>query len=329
MNSLGRLFRLSIWGESHGAGIGIVIDGCPAGLSLSEEDFIEDLDRRRPQAVGGTPRRESDKIEFLGGIFEGRTTGSPLSFFSKNTNIRSRDYAGVRDIPRPGHADFVAHKKFGGYEDYRGGGHFSGRLSLAWVIAGVVAKKLLSFLEIRARILEIGGFSSVDEGLAYALEKNDSIGGIIGCEVKGLPIGLGEPFFDSVESLISHAIFSIPAIKGIDFGSGFGSARMLGSEHNDALEDAGGTTRTNHSGGIVGGLSNGNPLYFKVAVKPTSSTPQAQRSYNLKKGQVEEFKIGGRHDLCIALRVPVIVEAATAVVLSDLYLLEKGFRVSS
>jgi len=226
-------------------------------------------------------------------------------------------------VPRPGHADFVAHKKFKGFEDFRGGGHFSGRLTVSLVAAGVIAKKVIASssenkIEIHASILEIGGEKDIERGLQKAVDAKDSVGGIVECKVSNLPLGLGEPFFDSAESLISHAVFSIPAVKGIEFGAGFAAAKMFGSEHNDSIIDLQGNTETNNAGGIVGGITNGNELVFRIVVKPTSSTPKVQETLNLETGNVEPFSVKGRHDLCIALRVPVVLEAVTAIVLADL-----------
>ena len=327
MNSFGRLFRLTIFGESHGPSVGISIDGCPAGVPLSEEDFNADLERRKGgMQKGTTPRKEDDRPIFITGLFNGKTTGAPLTILFENKNTRSADYEKIKSIPRPGHADFVAHKKFGTHEDYRGGGHFSGRLTVCIVAAGVIAKKILQNISVEAKIMEVGGESDVEAGLQKAIEAKDSVGGIIECTVNGLPIGLGEPFFDSAESLISHAVFSIPAIKGIEFGAGFEAARMFGSVHNDALLNNEGKTRTNDAGGVVGGITNGNPLVFRVVVKPTSSTPKEQESLNWETGEIEKFSVKGRHDLCIALRVPPVLEAVTAVVLADLMLL--GQKIS-
>ncbi len=326
MNSFGRLFRMTIFGESHGVGVGLVLDGCPAGLSLKPEDFDVDIERRKGGIrKGTTPRQESDLPIFKTGIFNDRTTGAPITILFENNNTRSGDYEKLRAIPRPGHADFVAHEKFGGFEDYRGGGHFSGRLTVALVAAGVIAKKLLQFVqtEVRAEIKEIAGLEDLDAGLQKAIDAKDSVGGIVECRVQNLPASLGEPFFDSVESLIAHAVFSIPAIRAIEFGTGFAAARMFGSEHNDAMADKTGKTITHHAGGVVGGISNGNELVFRIAVKPTSSTPKEQETYNRETGIREVFSVKGRHDLCIALRVPVVLEAVTALVLADLLLLEQ------
>lgn len=327
MNSFGRIFRVTIFGESHGPQVGISIDGCPAGLPLSEDDFTTDLERRKGGLQKGTtPRKEDDKPIFITGYFNGKTTGAPLTILFENKNTRSGDYDKIKSIPRPGHADFVAHEKFGKNEDYRGGGHFSGRLTVCLVAAGVIAKKLLQNISVEATITEVGGEKDVEVGLQKAIEAKDSVGGIVECTVKGLPVGLGEPFFDSVESVISHAVFAIPAIKGIEFGAGFGGAKMFGSDHNDAIVDVSGKTETNHAGGVVGGISNGNDLVFRVVVKPTSSTPKEQESWNWETEQVEKFSVKGRHDLCIALRVPPVLEAVTAIALADLMLLEQKIK---
>ncbi len=329
MNSFGRIFRIQIFGESHGEEVGVIIDGCPSGLVLSVEDFEVEMNRRKGGTKGTTPRTEDDIPLFKSGLFKGKTTGSPLIILFPNKNTRSVDYEKQREVPRPGHADWVASKKFGGFEDYRGGGHFSGRLTVCLVAAGVVAKELIAKsgndnnkIKITAQIKEIGGEEDVEKGLQKAIDAKDSVGGIVECIVSGLPVGLGEPFFDSVESLISHAVFSIPAIKGIEFGVGFAAAKMFGSSHNDAIINSDGRTATNHAGGVVGGITNGNDLVFRVAVKPTSSTPKEQQTLNIATGNVEQFSVRGRHDLCIALRVPVVLEAVTALVLADLLMLE-------
>ena len=324
MNSFGRIFRVSIFGESHGESVGIVVDGVPAGLPLAVEDFLEDIERRKGGTQKGTtPRKEDDIPLFKSGVFNGRTTGAPIALLFENKNTRSGDYEKQRAVPRPGHADFVAHHKFGGFEDFRGGGHFSGRLTVCLVAAGVIAKKLLNTIKVQATILEIGGEADLEKGLQKAIDAKDSIGGIVECKVNGLPVGLGEPFFDSVESLISHAVFAIPAIRGIEFGTGFKAARMFGVEHNDAIEDTTGKTLTNHAGGVVGGITNGNEFVFRIAVKPTSSTPKEQQTFNWETNTVEAFSVKGRHDLCIALRVPVVLEAVTALTLADLLLAEQ------
>jgi chorismate synthase len=330
MNKFGTLFTVQIFGESHGACVGITIDGCPAGLSLHSTDFVEDMERRKGgKQKGTTPRQEDDIPIFKAGLFNDNTTGAPIMFLFENNNTRSSDYEKQRSVPRPGHADFTAHHKFGGFEDYRGGGHFSGRLTAALVGAGVVAKKLLNAsqqkekIKVEATIISIGGESDLEKGIQKAIDQKDSVGGIVECVVKGLPIGLGEHFFNSVESLISHAVFAIPAIRGIEFGTGFAAANMFGVDHNDAIIDTTGKTKTNHAGGVVGGYTNGNELVFRIAVKPTSSTPKEQITLNWETNEQEIFSVKGRHDLCIALRVPVVLEAVTAIVLADLMLIDQ------
>lgn len=320
---------MQIFGESHGASVGLILDGCPAGLSLSVEDFLVDTERRKGGIQKGTtPRKEDDLPIFKSGIFNGKTTGAPIAIFFENNNTKSQDYEKHRAVPRPGHADFTAHHKYGGHEDFRGGGHFSGRLTVCLVAAGVIAKKLLAHhgIQVSSHIESIAGVPDIDAGLQKAIDTKDSVGGIVGCRTTGLPIGLGEHFFDSVESLISHAVFAIPAVKGIEFGAGFAAAAMFGTEHNDAIVDASGKTKTNHAGGVVGGITNGNELYFRIAIKPTSSTPKEQFSLNWETNEMEAFSIKGRHDLCIALRVPVVLEAVTAMVLTDLMLLEQKMK---
>jgi len=327
LNSFGRLFRVSIFGESHGECVGITIDGCPAGLSLSEEDLLPDLERRKGgKQKGTTPRQEADYPIFKSGLFNGKTTGFPITILFENKNTRSEDYQKQRSIPRPGHADWVAHQKFGGNEDYRGGGHFSARLTTGLVAAGAIAKKLMPEVTITAAVTEIGGETDLEKGLQRAIDAKDSVGGLLECRVNGLQVGLGEPYFDSLESQLAHIVFSIPAVKGIEFGAGFAAAKMFGSQHNDAIEDMSGKTRTNNAGGIVGGITNGNELIFRIAIKPTSSTPKEQNSLNWDTGKTEDFSIKGRHDLCVALRAPVILEATTALVLIDFLMLEQRVK---
>lgn len=327
MNTIGRIFRVSVFGESHGESVGVTIDGCPAGLPLAAEDLLADLDRRKGGTQkGATPRQEADFPFFKSGVFNGYTTGFPVTLLFENNNTRSEDYNKLRSIPRPGHADWVAHHKFGGYEDYRGGGHFSARLTTGLVAAGAIAKKLIPEILIRSVITEIAGEKDLEKGLQKGIDAKDSVGGIIECRVTGVPAGLGEPYFDSLESVLAHLLFAIPAVKGVEFGAGFAAATMFGSEHNDAIEDMNGRTRSNHAGGIVGGISNGNELVFRIAVKPTSSTPKEQQSLNWETGAVERFSVKGRHDLCVALRAPVIVEAVTAIVLADFMLLEQRIK---
>jgi chorismate synthase len=318
---------VSIFGESHGESVGITIDGCPAGLSLQANDLLPDLERRKGGTQkGATPRQEADFPFFKSGVFNNKTTGFPITILFENNNTRSEDYNKQRSIPRPGHADWVAQQKFGGNEDYRGGGHFSARLTTGLVAAGAIAKMLMPGVSFAATVTEIGGEKDTEKGLQKAIDAKDSVGGIVECRVTGLPAGLGEPYFDSIESVLSHILFAIPAVRGVEFGTGFKAATMFGSEHNDAIENMSGKTRTNHAGGVVGGISNGNELVFRLAVKPTSSTPRIQNSLNWDTGATEDFSIKGRHDLCVALRAPVIVEAVTAIVLADFMLLEQKIK---
>ncbi len=323
MNSFGRIFRISIFGESHGINVGIVIDGCPAGIDITEDELVKELDRRKAGAKGTTPRREADIPHIVSGVFNGKTTGAPITIIFENQNTRSRDYTKLRETPRPGHADFVAMKKFGGFEDFRGGGHFSGRITLGLVSAGVIAKKIIEPVNIKAKILEVGGNPNIEEAIDKAVAKQDSIGGVIECRATNMPVGLGEPFFDSAEAMIAHLVFAVPATKGIEFGSGFAAAKMWGSEHNDKIVSVDGKTKTNFAGGINGGITNGNDLVFRVPIKPTSSTHQAQNTINIKSGEIQELRVDGRHDTCIALRIPVIIESITAIALADLSLLDQ------
>lgn len=321
MNTIGNSFRISIFGESHGAGIGVTIDGCPPGLPLNKKDFTDDLARRAPGKKGTTPRKEDDLPRLLSGWFKEHTTGAPLTIWFDNKDTRSKDYDNLLKMPRPGHSDFVAMKRFGGFNDHRGGGHFSGRLTLALIAAGVVAKKLIQPLKIDARLVAAGGNHDIDAAISQAIEQGDSIGALVECVARNVPLGWGEPFFDSVESTISHLAFAVPAIKGIEFGSGFQAAAMKGSEHNDPIMDYSGKTKTNHAGGITGGLTNGNDLIFRVAVKPTSSIGLPQQTLNVQTQKQETLQVKGRHDVCIGLRVPVVIEAITAIALADFKLI--------
>jgi chorismate synthase len=324
MNSFGRILRVHIFGESHGESVGVCVDGVPAGLPVTAADLLPDLERRKGgKQKGTTPRQEADFPFFKSGIFNDRATGAPITIFFENNNTRSGDYEKQRSFPRPGHADFVAHEKYGGNEDFRGGGHFSARLTTGLVAAGAIAKKMMPGVTITAEVTEIGGEKDLEKGLQRAIDAKDSVGGIVECRINGLPIGLGEPFFDSVESNLGHMAFAIPAVKGVEFGSGFAAAKMFGSQHNDAIENMEGKTTTNHAGGIVGGITNGNELVFRIAIKPTASTPKQQHSLNWETGSMEDFSIKGRHDLCVALRAPVILEAVTALAIADLMMLEQ------
>lgn len=322
MNTFGRKLRMSLFGESHGKSVGVTIDGCPPGIILTEDDLLPDLSRRKSGAKGTTPRTESDLPHIISGVFNGHTTGAPITVLFENNNIKSKDYSNLVKHPRPGHSDFVAMKKYNGYNDYRGGGYFSGRLTLALVAAGAIAKKIVPELNIKAQLIEAGGQKDIKAAVEKAIANKNSIGGIIECTVENMPVGWGDPFFNSVHAVISHGIFSIPAIKGIEFGAGFSAAQMQGDEHNDNIIDVNGTTETNHAGGISGGISNGNNLVFRAAIKPTSSVSLPQQTFNFENNKVEELIIEGRHDACIALRVPPIIEAVTAFVLADFHLLD-------
>ncbi len=331
MNTFGRKFRVSIFGESHGELIGVVLDGVPAGLELSEQDFEQDILRRKSGAKGTTPRIEDDMPQLVSGVFEGHTTGAPLTIVFKNKNTKSSDYSQFAAMPRPGHADLTAAFKWDDCQDPRGGGHFSGRLTLPVVAAGVVAKKMLADLtildetpvrEISARIVELGGLSGGwQEAIEKAMAEGDSLGAVVECTVQEIEPGYGEPFWDSVEATLAHAIFSIPGVRGIEFGDGFQAARMMGSEHNDPIGPDGRPMK-NGAGGVNGGITNGAPLKFRVAFKPTSSISKAQQTFNFATGEMDTLEVKGRHDACFALRTPVVVEAMTAIVLADLVLLK-------
>lgn len=348
MNTFGRKFRVSIFGESHGEAIGVVLDGVPAGLELSEEDFVKDIDRRRSGAKGTTPRKESDKPQIVSGVFEGHTTGAPLTILFRNENTKSQDYSLFAAMPRPGHADLTAALKWDDCQDPRGGGHFSGRLTLPVVAAGVVAKKIIADAtilddtpcnEISARIVELGGIPAetpAQEGdpclsdiqktwqdaIGVAIKEGDSLGAVIECTVPDIDPGYGEPFWDSVESVLAHGVFSIPGVRGIEFGDGFKAAAMKGSQHNDPIGADGRPVR-NGAGGINGGITNGAPIVFRAAFKPTSSIRKAQETFNFATGKMDSLEVPGRHDVCFALRAPVVVEAVTAITLADLILISR------
>ena len=333
MNTFGRKFRVSIFGESHGELIGVVLDGVQPGIELSEDDFVQDLARRKSGAKGTTPRIEEDRPVLVSGVYEGCTTGAPLTIVFRNMNTQSSDYSQFSAMPRPGHADLTAALKWDDYQDPRGSGHFSGRLTLPIVAAGVVAKKMLYSLtildetpakEVNARLVELGGSSDEQtwqEAVDKAMEEGDSLGAVVECTVPEIDPGYGEPFWDSVESTIAHAIFSIPGVRGLEFGDGFQAARMKGSEHNDPI-GADGRPLKNGAGGVNGGITNGAPLTFRVAFKPTSSIRKAQQTFNFQTGEMDTLEIKGRHDACFALRTPVVVEAMTAIALADLVLLK-------
>ena len=331
MNRFGNKVAVTIFGESHGPAVGVVLDGVKPGIALSEADFAADLARRQGGAPGTTPRKEADRPEILSGVYEGHTTGAPLAMIFRNENTRSGDYDLFRAMPRPGHADYVASLKYDGCNDPRGGGHFSGRLTLPLVAAGVVARKMLP-CKVSAAVVELGGSADPAAWPAMLEEvsrEGDSLGGIVECRVSDVPAGLGEPFFDSVESLLSHMLFAIPGVRGVEFGDGFAAARLRGSEHNDPLTPVSSSSFparpgislrpvTDHAGGINGGITNGGDIVFRVAFKPTSSIRKAQQTWNIAENRPDSLVCPGRHDACIALRGAVVVEAATALVLADL-----------
>jgi chorismate synthase len=352
-NSIGKRFVFTSFGESHGQCIGVVIDGCPAGLALSLDDFRRDLARRRPvDAVASTPRQEKDEPEILSGVLNGFTTGAPLCLLIKNGNVKDADYDALRYQLRPGHADFTAFTKYGGFNDWRGGGQFSGRITAGFVMAGTVAKKLLDTLgiEVIAHTVEIGGVAAtaaakpqspatikknatpetlfcadkqaaikMAESIAAAKAGGDSLGGIIEGIAINVPTGLGEPVFDSLDGVLAKALFAIPAVKGVEFGLGFGAARVKGSENNDpfTIEKGRVVTTSNNAGGILGGISNGMPVVVRVAVKPTPSITLKQNTVDIRKMEAAEISVGGRHDASIVPRAVPVVEAMIAVTLCD------------
>jgi chorismate synthase len=347
-NSLGKLFTITSFGESHGLCVGIVIDGCPAGLALTETDIQREVDKRRPGAAGTTKRAEEDKVEILSGVFNSHTTGAPITLLTWNSDIDSSEYERIRFLPRPGHADYTAFLKYGGFNDFRGGGMFSGRITATFVMAGAVAKKLLRLIgvEILAHTIEIGGIKARPKGLdkirhsldqnplkcadleaakemAQAIEKarkaGNSLGGIVEGLALNVPTGLGEPVFDTLEGDLAKALFAIPAVKGVEFGSGFAAARKRGSENNDpfAIKSGKIITKTNNAGGILGGISNGMPIIVRVAIKPTPSIARKQKTVNLKTMEIEDLTVKGRHDTCIVPRAVPVVEAMMAVTLGD------------
>ena len=350
----GLALRLSIFGQSHSEAIGMTIDGLPAGLAIDMEKLQTFLNRRAPgQNDWSTPRKEEDRPEFLCGLRDGFTCGAPLTAIIHNNNTRPKDYSQLKITPRPGHADFTAERKYRGFQDYSGGGHFSGRLTAPLCIAGGVLKQMLESkgITVDARIAAIAGirddspftasvadkrFPVVDdavgeqmrEAIRAARAEGDSVGGVIECAVRGLPVGIGEPMFDGLENQIARAVFAVPAVKGIEFGAGFAAANMRGSENNDpfTVRDGRIETLTNNAGGILGGISNGMPVVFRVAVKPTPSIAKEQQSVNLNTMQPEALSITGRHDPCIVPRAVPVIEAAAALAISDLILGESKWN---
>jgi chorismate synthase len=326
MNTIGTIFRVSIFGESHGAAVGVVIDGCPAGLPFWREELMADLSRRKGLLPGTTLRRETDEPEVLSGISNNHTTGAPLVLCTRNSDFRPGDYEQFTSIPRPGHADFTAGYKYRGFSDMRGGGHFSGRLTWGMVAAGYFARKILSPTIITATLVEAGGEKDIASAIARAMETNDTVGGVVECVVKNVPRGLGEPAYLSVEAALGMIAFGIPAVNGVEFGAGFASSRSYGSVHNDPFIDARGKTSTNNAGGINGGITNGNDLIMRVSVKPAASIGVPQKTFDTEKGEMAELEISGRHDACIARRIPVILESAVAIGLADLLLMDRGIN---
>lgn len=329
MNSFGKLFKINIFGESHGMSVGALIDGVKPGISLSADDFIKDLARRKSGGLGTTPRIEDDEIIIESGVFNGYTTGAPilLRFLNKNTN--SKDYSNLVNQPRPSHADFTANIKYNGFNDYRGGGHFSGRLTLGLVAAGVIAKKMLNDVEFESKIINLKGESNpakFKELLEDASLKKDSIGGVVMLKAKNVKAGLGDPYFDSLESSISHLLFSVGGVKGVEFGIGFEGASLYGSEYNDLIIDSNGVTRTNNNGGINGGISNGNDIDIKVFVKPTPSIGLPQETFNFESNKIEKLEIEGRHDAAIIIRSVVVLEACLAIALCDHTLINNAYK---
>jgi chorismate synthase len=349
-NSIGKEFTVTSFGESHGKCVGEVVDGCPAGLPLSEADVQAELDRRiplQPKIVSG--RIEKDVVQILSGVFNGFTTGAPISMMVENKEAKSSDYEAIKDLPRPGHADYSARIRYGDFNDYRGGGRFSGRVTVAVIMAGAVAKKLLSkfdvdvlaytkaigsvkmgkslgFEEIRkrryataVRCPDLACAKAMEEAIVNAKKGGDSLGGIIECIALGVPAGIGEPLFDSLDADIAKMLMAVPAVKGVEFGAGFKAAELKGSENNDAYLVRNGkvVTQTNNAGGILGGLSSGMPIVLRVAVKPTSSIAKEQRTVNLAKMENAKLKVSGRHDPCVVPKAVPVVESAVAIVLAD------------
>ena len=322
-NSFGSKFKLSIWGASHAPEVGVRIEGVPQGIALSEADFESDLARRRASAKGTTARHEADIPTLRTGVVEGVTTGEAIEIVFQNGDTRSSDYSQFESHNRPSHIDFTARAKYGSEVDLRGSGQFSGRMTVLLVAAGVVAKKILQNIDYKTSIVEIGGSRNEAEFadiIATAMANGDSVGGVVECKAKGVEVGLGEPFFDSAESIIAHLLFSVPAVKGVEFGTGFEGVKLRGSERNDCFVDGEGHTATNNEGGINGGITNGNELVVRVAIKPTASISCEQMTYNKELGKVAPLCIKGRHDTCIALRAAVVVEAVVAIALAELKL---------
>ena len=326
MFSFGDLFKISIFGESHGKCVGVLVDGCLPGIELSESDFLPDLERRKPTKKGTTPRKEADMPKIMSGVYNNHTTGGPILILFDNNNVIDKDYDELRNHPRPSHVDYVANEKYNGFDDNRGSGFFSGRLTLGLVAAGVIAKKITGF-KFSSRIKSIHGNedkTEFDLEVEKAMKMLDSVGGIVNVTWDNPIKNLGEPYFDSCESKISHLLFSVGGVKGVSFGLGFEGTKLYGSEFNDLIISKDGKTKTNNNGGINGGISNGNILSVDVAVRPTASIGASQETFNFKTNKIEELKVLGRHDAAIVLRAPVVLEACLAIALCDLYLIFKS-----
>lgn len=322
-NSFGNIFRITIFGASHAESVGIIIEGAPKGIALTADMFRADIDRRRPALTGETARKEEDTPIIEGLSPDGVTTGNAITITFKNSDKRSGDYSHLRVHPRPSHADLVQQRKYGKNADIAGGGMASGRMTVALVAAGVVAKEILKEATFTTSLVSVNGISDsskFNDIITTASREGDSVGGVVECRVKGINATLGEPFFDSVESVISHLLFSIPGVKGVEFGDGFEGTTKRGSERNDQIIDKDGTTLTNNEGGINGGITNGNDIIVRVAIKPTPSIAKPQTTYNFESNTTTPLSIGGRHDACIARRAVVVVEAMVAVALADLLL---------
>jgi chorismate synthase len=349
-NSIGKALVFTCFGESHGACIGAVVDGCPAGLPLTEKDVQAEVDKRRPGLTAvSTPRREEDRVELLSGVCRGHTTGAPICLIIRNRDVESKGYEQIRDKPRPGHADYTAYVKYGGHSDYRGGGRFSGRVTAAYVMAGAVAKKLLSVIgvEVLAHTVQVGEVKvsrevaydevrrdvyqnpvrcavpetavSMEKEILKAAKEGDSVGGIVEAVALNVPVGLGEPIFDSLDSEIAKMMFNVPAVKGVEFGAGFHAASLKGSENNDpyAVRKGRVVTLSNNAGGILGGISTGMSVVLKVAFKPTSSISKRQKTVDLSRMEETEIELSGRHDPCVVPRAVPVVESCLAFVLAD------------
>jgi chorismate synthase len=356
-NSIGKEFVVTTFGESHGKYVGVVVDGCPAGLKLSEEDFQAELDRRIPaQPKIVSARVEKDVAKILSGVFNGFTTGAPIALMVENKETDSSDYEAIKDLPRPGHSDYPARVKYGGFNDYRGGGRFSGRVTVALIMAGAVAKKLLSRFDIdvlaytsaigqvkadkkfspeeirknkyaaATRCPDLACGEKMEEAIVNARKEGDSLGGIIECLALGMPVGVGEPLFDSLDADLAKALFAVPAVKGVEFGAGFRAAQLRGSENNDPFLMINGkvATSTDNAGGVLGGLSNGMPILMRVAIKPTPSIAKEQKTVNLSSMENAALNIKGRHDPCVVPKAVPAVEAAVAITLAD-HMIRAGF----